>query len=217
MATLADILRQTGYAQDGTLATPTLTESPMTKALADHIASIPQKFQENAINTNNMVQNAMPYDFATHSFQQGPTYEEFLNYMPNMVGMTASYKGSHVAPNAKEYGAYFHALDELIPKDVYSSQGKRLYGIGDTLIDHDWYMAALKSKGKPDNLVEVHRAVPKGITDLNNGDWVTPSKKYAEWHGENALNGEYDILTKKVKAKELSTEGYPYELGYNPE
>ena len=39
MPTLADVLRQTGYAQDGTLATPTPTESPMTKALAEHIKS----------------------------------------------------------------------------------------------------------------------------------------------------------------------------------
>jgi len=34
-------------------------------------------------------------------------------------------------------------------------------------------------------------------------------------HGENALNGEYDILSKKVPAKTLSSEGYPYEFGYN--
>jgi hypothetical protein len=143
------------------------------------------------------------------------------NYMAKTGGLHYAtdpneYRGSHVAPNAEVYGAPFHALDQLIPKDIYSSQGKRLYGIGDTLIDHDWYMAALKSKGNPEALVEIHRAVPKGITDLNSGDWVTPSKKYAEWHGENALNGEYDIITKKVKAGELASEGYPYELGYNP-
>ena len=125
------------------------------------------------------------------------------------------YRGSHTAPNYNVYGAPFHALDQLIPKDVYTAQGKRLYGINDPVIDHDWFMAAMKSKGNPDSLVEIHRAVPKGVKDINIGDWVTPSKKYADWHGENALNGEYDIISKKVKASQLSSEGYPYELGYH--
>jgi hypothetical protein len=44
---------------------------------------------------------------------------------------------------------------------------------------------------------------------------VTTSKKYAQDHGENTLNGEYEIVSKKVKAKTLSSEGYPYEFGYN--
>ena len=86
MATLADLLRS-GY-------TPP-TESPMTDVVKDYVAAIPQKFQENAINTNNMVQNAMPYDFATHSFQKGPTYEEFLNYAPNLMGATAWHGTPH--------------------------------------------------------------------------------------------------------------------------
>jgi len=59
--------------------------------------------------------------------------------------------------------------------------------------------------------------VPKGVKDINDGDWVSTSKAYAKQHGESTLNGEYDILTKKVKAKTLSTEGYPYEYGYNKE
>ena len=98
---------------------------------------------------------------------------------------------------------------------MYSQQGKRLYGIGDSTIDHEWYLPALKAKGKPDALVEVYRAVPKGVKDINSGDWVTTSKKYATNHGEHTLNGEYEIISKKVKANTLSSEGYPYELGYH--
>jgi hypothetical protein len=216
MPTLADALRQTGYVQnDQPVAQPS---TGLAEMLRQHIASIPQKFEENQQNQMDLLQKAFPGNTYESMMTQGdPKAMAELAMQVPFTGMTASYKGSHTAPNAKEYGAYFHALDELMPKDVYSLQGKRLYGIGDTLIDHDWYMAALKSKGKPEAMVEVHRAVPKGVKDINNGDWVTPSKKYAEWHGENALNGDYDILTKKVKAKELSSEGYPYELGYNPE
>jgi len=128
-----------------------------------------------------------------------------------------SYRGSHQAPNARRYGATLDDLTKILPDDVYSSQGKQLYGIGDKLIDSEWRIAALKTRGKPDAEVEVYRAVPKGVKDINDGDWVSTSKAYAKQHGENTLNGEYDILTKKVKAKTLSTEGYPYEYGYNKE
>lgn len=126
-----------------------------------------------------------------------------------------SYKGSHTAPKSDVYGATFDNLQGIMPSNVYSQEGKRLYGLGDSKVDSEWYMSALKAKGKPDADVTVYRAVPKGIKDINDGDWVTPSKEYARLHGERTLDGDYEILSKKVKAKTLSTEGYPYELGYN--
>jgi hypothetical protein len=102
-----------------------------------------------------------------------------------------------------------------MPKDVYSSKGIGLYGLGDRAIDSQWFAAAYKAKGNPDAEVTVYRAVPKGVKSINNGDWVTTSRNYAENHGESALSGEYEIISKKVKAKTLSSEGYPYEFGYN--
>jgi hypothetical protein len=126
-----------------------------------------------------------------------------------------SYRGTHTAPNAKKYGATLDDLTKILPDDVYSQEGKRLYGIGDRLIDSEWRIAALKTRGKPDAEIEIFRAVPKGVKEINDGDWVSTSKAYAKTHGEGTLNGEYDIISKKVKAKTLSTEGYPYEYGYN--
>ena len=126
-----------------------------------------------------------------------------------------SYRGTHTAPNAKRYGATLDDLTKILPDDVYSQEGKRLYGIGDRLIDSEWRIAALKTRGKPEAEIEIFRAVPKGVKEINDGDWVSTSKAYAKTHGESTLNGEYDIISKKVKAKTLSTEGYPYEYGYN--
>ena len=102
-----------------------------------------------------------------------------------------------------------------MPADVYSSRGKRLYGLGNPNVDAEWFAAAFKAKGKPDAEVTVYRAVPKGVKEINSGDWVTTSKTYADMHGENTVGDEYEILSKKVKAKTLSSEGYPYEFGYN--
>ena len=68
MATLADVLRQTGYSQDGTLATSTPTQSPMTKVLAEHIASLPQKFAQNQQTQMDLLGKAFP----------GNTYESMM-------------------------------------------------------------------------------------------------------------------------------------------
>ena len=131
------------------------------------------------------------------------------------IPVVEDYRGSHLAPNAARYGATLDNLGGIMPENVYSSKGIGLYGLGDRQIDSQWFAAAYKAKGKPDAEVTVYRAVPKGVKDINNGDWVTTSKNYAQNHGESALGGDYEIISKKVKAKTLSSEGYPYEFGYN--
>jgi hypothetical protein len=150
----------------------------------------------------------------------GPTAGRMAeSYMQKMGGLSYAtpeeYRGSHQAPNAKVYGATLDSLEGIMPADVYSSRGTRLYGIGDPKIDSEWFSAAFRAKGNPDKLVEVYRAVPKGVKEINQGDWVTTSKTYAKMHGENALDEGYEIVSKKVKASTLSSEGYPYEFGYN--
>jgi hypothetical protein len=127
----------------------------------------------------------------------------------------AVYQGSHKAPNAAVYGGTLDDLSKIMPADVYSSQGIRLYGLGDAKVDAEWFKAAYQAKNNPDKLVTIYRAVPKGIKDINNGDWVTTSSTYAKMHGENTLGGDYEILSNQVPAKTLSSEGYPYEFGYN--
>jgi hypothetical protein len=126
-----------------------------------------------------------------------------------------SYRGSHSAPNVETYGATLDSLEGIMPADVYSSRGKRLYGLGNPDVDAEWFAAAFKAKGKPDAEVTVYRAVPKGVKEINSGDWVTTSKTYADMHGERTVGDEYEILSKKVRAKTLASEGYPYEFGYN--
>jgi len=126
-----------------------------------------------------------------------------------------SYRGSHTPPDA-DYGAPLYDLTEMIPEDVYSSQGARLYGYGDPAVDREVFDTLRKARGNPDLEVPIYRAVPKGVTDINKGDWVTTSKEYARLHGENALNGQYDILESVAPAKKLQSEGYPYEFGLLP-
>ena len=125
------------------------------------------------------------------------------------------YRGVHRAPDARVYGATIDNLQGIMPADVYTNTGKNLYGLGDSVVDREWFAAAMKAKGNPNAEIEVYRAVPKGVKTINNGDFVTTSKKYAEMHGENVLDEGFEIIKKKVPARFLSSEGYPYEFGYN--
>ena len=63
--------------------------------------------------------------------------------------------------------------------------------------------------GEKDVKVKVYRAVPTSVKEgkLRNGDWVTPSKKYAEMHGDNRLDGKYRIIEDEVPADQLWWDG----------
>ena len=76
---------------------------------------------------------------------------------------------------------------------------------------------ALK-RGEKDVKVKVYRAVPTSVKEgkLRNGDWVTPSRKYAEMHGEHRLEGKYRIIEDEVPANELWWDGNDAnEWGYD--
>lgn len=47
----------------------------------------------------------------------------------------------------------------------------------------------------------------ENITEINPGDWVTISRKYAKEHGQAHLRNKYKILSKKVKASQIFTSG----------
>lgn len=89
-------------------------------------------------------------------------------------------------------------------------------------LDHpDWYLnmddergawetvRILRSvQGKPDAEVTVYRGAPKG--ELNQGDWVTLSKSYAELYaGDSAYSDNPDskVYSFKAKASELPFDG----------
>ena len=63
--------------------------------------------------------------------------------------------------------------------------------------------------GEKDVKVKVYRAVPTSVKEgkLRNGDWVTPSKKYADIHGNNRLEGKYRIIEDEIPATQLWWDG----------
>jgi hypothetical protein len=58
--------------------------------------------------------------------------------------------------------------------------------------------------------------VPENV-QINPGDWVTINRAYAKDHGESSLRGGYKIISKKVRAKDIFTNGDSiHEWGFDP-
>lgn len=132
------------------------------------------------------------------------------------------YRGSHTAPGP-DFGAPLHDLTgggQMYPADVYSPKAAQYYGTGYAKADKEAFDLARRVKGNPDAEVTMYRAVPnsKDISEINVGDWVTLSQDYAKNHGDSVFQGDYKILKKKVKAKDLWTNADSiHEFGYHPQ
>lgn len=131
------------------------------------------------------------------------------------------YRGQHAAPT-KDSGAPLWKLDNIYPEDFYSFEGARFYGDGAEPARDRMIVSQMQAmRNKPDRPITIYRAVPKDVPTkeaLNIGDWVTLDRQYAKEHGEGALNGNYKIVKKTVKARDLFTNGDSiYEMGYDPQ
>jgi hypothetical protein len=114
------------------------------------------------------------------------------------------------------------------PNDFYTTKGKQIYAPGPKFKDDEFgiannesYNIIKKAKDNPDMEVTIYRAVPNedNITTINQGDFVTLSKKYAELHGASGYgsmgNDAGKILEMKVKVKDLYWDGNDVnEFGY---
>lgn len=128
------------------------------------------------------------------------------------------YRMDHSAPNSKdEISQSIDNLKGLYPDDLYSSKGYQYYGTGYDAMDRKAWDILKRIKGKPDDTVTIYRAYPKGTGGtITNGDWVTIVRDYAVEHGEANLGGNYQIVSKDVKASEVFTNADSLlEQGYD--
>ena len=95
MATLAEILRQTGYSQDGTLAAPASTEPTMTSILQKHIASLPQTTQQNLANQRQDIDSALQMTPQGIQIGNQQAFNNVMTEVPNVAGMMAYHGTPH--------------------------------------------------------------------------------------------------------------------------
>lgn len=138
---------------------------------------------------------------------------------PGVLSSSEDYRISHTAPMS-DAGAPLSDLtgNGIYPEDVYTDDGYRMYSHGQMLMNSKMFKLIKDMRGKPDKEITIYRAVPKNVSDdINAGDWVSPLREYAQYHGESNLDGDYKIVSKKVKAGEIFTEGNSWlEWGYSP-
>jgi len=148
--------------------------------------------------------------FSESAYQRAQTH-----FMPDVDKY--GYRMSHRAPDGTDGEGSIDKMDTVYPEDIYSSNGARYYG-NDDFESRKTIELFRSLRGKPEAELTVYRAVPKGVSGvINPGDWVTTSRKYAELHANYFEETGADILEKKVKAKEVYSEGNSiFEFGWNP-
>ena len=108
----------------------------------------------------------------------------------NVVDMVQGY-----TPQPEDYFTNLHAYGNDTPQGRESAEAIN--------------KAMDEARKGNDPMIKVYRAVPKSVKEgkLRNGDWVTPSRKYAEMHGNNRLEGDYRIIEQEVPASQLWWDG----------
>jgi hypothetical protein len=127
------------------------------------------------------------------------------------------YRGSHTAPSKQDdVSAPLHNIaGDVYPEDVYSEKAIRLYGTG--INDQETFKIIKSVKDNPKKIINIYRAVPPNVNDINPGDWVSITKKYAINHKKSNGKPDWKILTKQVKVEDVITDGNSWdEWGYDP-
>lgn len=128
--------------------------------------------------------------------------------------MSEEYRGGH-QPDLDGPGIHeAHKVYEGI------HENPRWYSTGDEAADAESLAVIRSAKDRPDQMVRIFRAVPHGVTEINPGDWVTPSRSYARDHGMHPTDPSQDwpVISKVVPAKHI-VEGSGnsiHEWGYRP-
>lgn len=131
-------------------------------------------------------------------------------YIDNQGNQPKDYKMYHRP--SEEYGNasdFEHNMDGVFEHPQWYMDMNQAYNIES--------LEALRNvRNNPNAEITIYRATPGD--NINYGDWVTPSKKYAELHNNSQLNGKGNILKLKVKAKDILWGGDDInEFGYFPD
>jgi len=193
------------------------------------VGSTQLPYQNNLVKINYLPEGEpiMDTDGEPKDLRYTPSYESVNQVrMPEQARqMPEDYRGAHTAPGPEGAPASDLTGGGVYPSDVYNRP--------------DWYeqdeglqeiRKIARLRGKPEAPVWIHRSVPVDVAEkamksdhplgyvFRSGDWVTTNRQYAKDHGESVFKGKYELFSKRVKAKDIHTNGDSiFEWGYNPE
>jgi hypothetical protein len=174
----------------------------------------------NAINpaklTSSDINNYLKTRAAEESKKSAPTSKDYLNFLQGGTGgynwrsqITTRENDDHLlqhtAPDGSDPESYkqAHELTKIFPDDV---------------LEHpDWYAGSIdketvdtlkRIQGNPDAMVTIYRSAPKEVTHIQDGDWITLSKKYATEHGyQEDSADDWPVIEARVPARVIWTDG----------
>ena len=160
-----------------------------TNAIKELGEKLGNKIYETATDTNQKV------NIGNDIYNLGNDTDYFMNHRPSSDYGNASNFEENMS------GVFEHPEWYMNMNDAYNKES----------------LTALKKvQNNPEAEIKIYRAT---IGDkINPGDWITPSKKYAEYHNSHQLDGKGKVLEMTVKAKDILFAGDDInEFGYFPE
>ena len=100
-----------------------------------------------------------------------------------------------------------------LPKDFY--EHPEYYGDMSKTTYKESFEAIKKARNNPNGTVKIYRATTGN--EINDGDWITLSKTYAEHHKDTWLYGKGKVVEMEVPIKDVRFAGDDFnEFGYFP-
>ena len=159
-----------------------------TNAIKELGENLGKKIYETATDTNQTIRIGNDIN------NLGTDTDYFMNHRPSEGYGNASNFEENM-PDIFEHPEWYLNLDEKYNKESLN--------------------ALKKVRNNPEAELTIYRATIGN--KINSGDWVTPSKSYAEYHNNSQFDGKGNILEMKVKAKDIQFAGDDInEFGYFP-
>lgn len=155
------------------------------------------------------------------------SYDELKEFRHNKLLEKNKNKVEHQEQSQKEDYMMSHrptetgiTADNLINQDVETPMPDNYYEILNNQAKNDIDIKETmdqlnKIKNNPDAEITIYRATAGN--SINDGDWITLSKNYANKHNEHSLGNKGNVVEMKVKAKDIQFAGDDIkEWGYYP-
>ena len=112
------------------------------------------------------------------------------------------------SPQAPRGGGLARPITELVAafgEDVLDHPEER--GFGEC--DAETVEQLRRVRDNPDATVQVYRALPPGLGQINRGDWVTLSKDYARQYAmrDDVAANDWPVVQAEVPARTVFTDG----------
>jgi len=199
MKPLGDVLKKFRYNFDAWEIMP----DSVKKKLYARVSAYWHKEQENLDQKN---KNNIEREREALKRKQLAEVRKFIR--TSLLENEGEYRGAHVMKKDSTSSPLYDLLQSgQVARDFYDEI--RHYAYLNDKADQESVSVIRYARNKPDAIVTIYRAVPKGVKEINPGDWISLSKTYAKEHGMHHEDPKLDmpVISKKVKASDVWWDG----------